>query len=208
MANLGHWSLHFSTMEKTWGWVNDVNFHFCVNWSFNVSALESCNPQAFPSLVTSLPVTCHVQAQLTVFCEFVPSYLISVITLMLVIPASLSRAVSFFDGGLGYRAGTCGYGHPYRHPWLWPSEIDHGQELWGITALPPGLLSPVPTPSCPSRTPSRPLLINPVSGCSRKAAGLRLGIGAGRLLGRVTIEGGGMVYIWFFGLQGWMYHWL
>lgn len=68
--------------------------------------------------MTSLPVTCHVQAQLTVLCEFVPSYLISVITLMLVIPASLSRAVSFFDGGLGYGAGTCGYGHPYRQPWL------------------------------------------------------------------------------------------
>ncbi len=115
------------------------------------------------SLVTSLPVITLVTCQLPVLCEFVPSCLISVITLMLVIPASLSRAVSFFDGGCAYGAGAGGFGHPYWQPWLWPSETDRGQEPWGISALPPGLLSPAPAPSPSSPTPSRPLLISPDS---------------------------------------------
>lgn len=136
------------------------------------------------------------------------SRLISIIAPMPVIPASLSGSVSFFDGGCRSRAGTCGYGHPYRQPWLWPSESDRGQEPQDVAALPPGLLSPTLARSPLFQTPSRPLLINPDPVCSRKAAGSRPGNCADRLPGRVAMEGGGMVRVWSFGLQGQTYHWL
>lgn len=179
--------------------MRSFTFAWTVPLSFQHDAvIQTYSTHSWPHFLS------HVRYKPSSLSFVSPSYLISVITLMLVIPASLSRVVSFFDGGLGYRACTCGYDHPYRQPWLWPSETDRGQEPWGVSALPPGLLSP----SCPSRTPSRPLLISLALDCSRQAAGLRLGNSAGRLPGRVAMEGGGMVYIWSFGLQGWTYHWL
>lgn len=120
----------------------------------NASLFEQKADISFPKLYITFAHHCmfmnmshHTRTTCHSYHEFLTSRLISIIAEMPVIPASLSRAVSFFDGGYRSRAGTCGYGHPYRQPWLWPSETDCGQEPRDVSALLPGLLSPTPAPS-------------------------------------------------------------